>query len=413
MRAGDSAGPRVLSKIPIPEFEFPQILYSSHTVLCLLAATGFLGYFAFTRDDSDSVLNQRHGLFGLIIVFIFTCGVQLPDSGFLFRPHPAFWRMLQGMAFCYLTFLIFLLFQNIDDSRQLLSFFDSKLGTPLPEKFYAGDCRVFTPENPDSLVYNVKDCVFDMYIVAHAFGWWFKMIIIRDMRLCWFLSILFEFLEITLKYQLPNFSECWWDSLFLDVIICNGGGIYLGYLTCSLFKMKEYHWGIGQDKREPTGRFSSLSRSALQLTPHSWLTFKWEMFGSCKNFITTIWYIIFVNLVDLSHFYLKYILWVPASHWILFVRVLFVAIYAIGATAEFFEYVSSGFKSRLGSHCWLSHLILFTEWMIIIKHSTGMFSEPMPYWLQIAWTGIGCFVVSSALCLFYSDISKKNSNQIK
>jgi len=131
------------------------------------------------------------------------------------------------------------------------------------------------------------------------------------------------------------------------------------------------------------------------------------MFGSCKNFITTVWYITFINLVDLSNFYLKYILWIPASHWTLILRVFFVAFYAIGATAEYHEYVSSGFKTRLGSHSWISHLICFVEWMIIFKHSRGMFVESMADWIQIVWTGIGCFVVSSALCLFYSDISKK------
>jgi len=149
---------------------------------------------------------------------------------------------------------------------------------------------------------------FDFYVWTHLIGWYFKMIIIRDVRLCWFLSIFFEFLEISFKHQLPNFSECWWDSLFYDVLLCNGGGIYLGYLTCRLFEIKQYHWGIGEDERGPSKRFSSLSRSAIQFTPHSWLTIKWEMFGSCKNFITTVWYIIFINLVDLSNFYLKFIL---------------------------------------------------------------------------------------------------------
>ncbi|CAG9311239.1 unnamed protein product [Blepharisma stoltei] len=412
-QSGDSAGPRVFSKTPIPEFEFPQILYSSHTVLWLLIAVGILGYFTFLRDDSDSLLNQRQGFLGLILVFIFTCGVQLPDSGFFSRPHPVFWRMLQGVGLCYFTMLVYLLFQNLDDSRQLLTFLDPKLGKSLPDKNYADDCRIYTPEHPESIFYNIKDCFFDIYIPAHALGWFFKMIIIRDMKLCWILSVFFEFLELTLKFQIPNFAECWWDSLIFDIILCNGGGIYLGYLTCRFFQMKEFFWGIGEDKRSATGRFSALSRTASQLTPHSWLSFNWEMFGSCKNFITTIWLVIFVSATDLSNFYLKFILWIPADHWILVIRVFFVAFYAMVSIEEYFEYVSSGFRLRLGTNSWLAHMTVFTEWMIILKHSQGMFVEPMPYWLQIAWTGIGCFVVSSALCLFYSDISKKNSDKVK
>lgn len=28
--------------------------------------------------------------------------------------------------------------------------------------------------------------------------------------------------------MLPNFYECWWDNVVLDVLICNGLGIFTG-----------------------------------------------------------------------------------------------------------------------------------------------------------------------------------------
>ena len=40
------------------------------------------------------------------------------------------------------------------------------------------------------------------------------MIIIRDVKLCFFISILFEIMELTFRHWLPNFNECWWDHVF-------------------------------------------------------------------------------------------------------------------------------------------------------------------------------------------------------
>jgi hypothetical protein len=90
----------------------------------------------------------------------------------------------------------------------------------------------------------------DFYVVAHLLGWTGKMLIIRDFKLAWFLSVLFEVIELSLKHHLPNFSECWWDSLLLDILIFNGGGIYLGLLICRLFKFRRYTWDTMHEPRE-------------------------------------------------------------------------------------------------------------------------------------------------------------------
>lgn len=47
---------------------------------------------------------------------------------------------------------------------------------------------------------------------AHAFGWWAKMVMLRDWRLCWILGILWELLEYSFQHILPNFHECWWGA---------------------------------------------------------------------------------------------------------------------------------------------------------------------------------------------------------
>jgi phosphatidylserine synthase 2 len=99
--------------------------------------------------------------------------------------------------------------------------------------------------------------LFDEFVVAHILGWWGKAVMIRNQLLLWVLSIGFELMEVrsgcsigkeflsylfipvlsstrkyayydilklTFRHMLPNFNECWWDSIILDILICNWFG---------------------------------------------------------------------------------------------------------------------------------------------------------------------------------------------
>ena len=44
----------------------------------------------------------------------------------------------------------------------------------------------------------------------------------------WSISIMWELTEMVFGHLLPNFYECWWDNLVLDVLLCNGLGIFTG-----------------------------------------------------------------------------------------------------------------------------------------------------------------------------------------
>jgi hypothetical protein len=43
----------------------------------------------------------------------------------------------------------------------------------------------------------MQDTLFDEYVVAHTIGWWCKAIMIRNQPCLWFLSIAFEFCEVS------------------------------------------------------------------------------------------------------------------------------------------------------------------------------------------------------------------------
>lgn len=48
--------------------------------------------------------------------------------------------------------------------------------------------------------------------------------------------------QIAFAHLLPNFVECWWDALVLDVLLCNGLGIWVGLRLCKMLEMREYKW---------------------------------------------------------------------------------------------------------------------------------------------------------------------------
>ena len=118
-----------------------------------------------------------------------------------------------GLMCAYSVFMTFVLVLPIEQARYVFKIFHPSQGNPLAERSYADDCRVFTPENPESSMFNIKDAVFDIHFIAHLAGWWFKMMIIRDTKIAWIISGSFELIEISLRHWLPNFWECWWDHV--------------------------------------------------------------------------------------------------------------------------------------------------------------------------------------------------------
>lgn len=109
-------------------------------------------------------------------------------------------------------------------------------------------------------------------------------------------------------HLLPNFAECWWDQVILDILLCNGGGIWLGMTVCRFLEMRTYCWAsiksvmltfffpfffpiaqfcfiyiyiLGVLKsihtffREIHTTTGKLKRAVLQFTPASWTFVRW------------------------------------------------------------------------------------------------------------------------------------------
>lgn len=83
---------------------------------------------------------------------------------------------------------------------------------------------------------------------------------------------MWEITEITFAHLLPNFVECWWDALILDVLVCNGIGIWVGLKICKILEMREYKWVSIRDISSTSGK---IKRAVLQFTPESWTSVRW------------------------------------------------------------------------------------------------------------------------------------------
>lgn len=392
---------------PFLQEQFIDALYKPHTISFLLASLGVMLYFAFLQfsDTMPTETNVKRGITASVVFFIVYCGVQLKD-GILLRPHPAFWRLVTGVGLVYLFALIFLLFQSRDDARSFFTYLYPDLGVPLPERDYADDCRLFTPDDPVSSMRNLRDTVLDEFIIAHTVGYIAKALLFRDMKLLWVLSLTFELAEITWQHWLPNFKECWWDHLIVDVAICNFLGMIIGLLICDYWNMKKYPRWIGVSKIPDTK--GKVMRVIKQFTPYSWTNYDWDILRDYKRFLYFIGVVVLMNLIDLNAFFLKYILWIPPRNPLNVYRLILWFFLGVPAIREYYEYVSNPACKRVGDKAWLAAAIAITELFIIIKFSTGLFNTPYPNHIWAPWALFGIFITIWFVLQFFVFGQKKS-----
>ena len=219
--------PAILSHHKLEKDDFNPLFYTPRTLttaIMVLVVLNILAYkwcdsikdsmknYYFDPKNPDVFENYRWPVFFAYLTLIAFASTNFPDT-MVRRPHPAFWRIVLGLLLGYSLFMTFILLLPRDEARQVFKIFHPSFGNPLPERSYADDCRVYTPENPISNYYNIYDAVFDVHFIAHLGGWWFKMMIIRDTKIAWLVSLSFELIEISFRHWLLNFWECWWDHV--------------------------------------------------------------------------------------------------------------------------------------------------------------------------------------------------------
>ncbi|XP_061467641.1 phosphatidylserine synthase 1 [Rhineura floridana] len=364
-----------------------EFFYRPHTITLLSFTILSLMAFAFTRDDSTPEDNIWKGILCVIFFFLIISVLAFPNVS------------LNGIDFsCVAERNDFPPEFNLSPGQQTLaaalclSLSFSSFCSPLPispnhQQEYAVNCHVITWERILSH--------FDIFAFGHFWGWAMKALLIRSYGLCWTISITWELTELFFMHLLPNFAECWWDQVILDILLCNGGGIWLGMVVCRWLEMRTYHWASFKDIHTTTGK---IKRAVLQFTPASWIYVRWfDPKSSFQRVAGVYLFMIIWQLTELNTFFLKHIFVFYASHPLSWGRILFIGIITAPTVRQYYAYLTDTQCKRVGTQCWVFGVIGFLEAIVCIKFGQDLFSKTQILYV-VLW--LLCVAVTTFLCLY-------------
>ena len=344
-----------------------EFFYKPHTLSLLAVFIAGVIYVAFTRDPKTSLEQDiAIGLCCVVVFFLIISSLAFPNGPFT-RPHPVVWRIVFGMSVLYLMGLLFLLFQKYQTVRNIMHWFypDLKHFSIDKEKEYGSNCSDVSWERVYGHV--------DVFAWGHLIGWTFKALLIRHYGICWTISVMWEITEVVFAHLLPNFSECWWDALILDVLICNGGGIWLGMKICEWLEMRTYSWESFKDIQSTTGK---LRRAVLQFTPASWTHVRWlDPKSSYMRVIGVTQIVIVWQVTELNTFFLKHIFEAPPGHPLNVWRMILIGLVAAPSIRQVYSYITDTSCKRVGTQCWVFIAITTTEGLICVKFGLELFKQ--------------------------------------
>lgn len=349
------------------------LLKETKTYFCCMFVFVSLFVYGGFFNHSDSCESVKKGILAVVSVFLFLCTFIFNDGLFV-RPHPAFWKIILGFSVLYFLFLLFFLFQSLEDARQIIRYIAPSLTVPIKDVRDAENCKLTLSSIYDSI---------DFYAFAHLIGWYVKAILLRDYFLCWCMSFLFELVELSLVFQLKNFEECWWDSILLDVFFTNALGIYFGMKTCEYFRLKEYSWIKFKEIKSIKGK---IKRTVEQFTPFQWTPFEWKITQTFKSYFVFLFIQIIITACDINFFYFKYLLYIPKTHPLGISRVVLHVLMGAPAIRETYAYLheDGSFTLQMALSC----LCILLETFICIKFSKGQFPESPSKNIVLIWKSL-------------------------
>jgi phosphatidylserine synthase 1 len=221
---------------------------------------------------------------------------------------------------------------------------------------------------------------------------------------------MWELTEMVFAHLLPNFVECWWDALILDVLVCNGLGISLGMWICNKLEMRSYRWESVKNIHSTTGK---IKRTLLQFTPASWTHVRWmDPNSSYMRIIAVTELVIFWQVTELNTFFLKHIFEVPPGHPLSIGRLVLVGLFVAPSLRQYYCYVTDTRCKRVGTQCWVFGAVMMTESLVCIKFGLSLFAQTqiknIILWLLIQF---GMSVVCVLVCAYYATTAKRRRSR--
>jgi phosphatidylserine synthase 2 len=216
-------------------------------------------------------------------------------------------------------------------------------------------------------------------MIAHVIGWIVHAALLRDWRICMIISVGFEICERLLKPWFPNFNECWWDSIIIDIIICNGLGIYIGMKLVKYFTLMPWETRLIGECESGT---DWIMRAFKQFTPRSYQKFDWRPFETVRRYYIVIIVIIGINLFELNIFGMKMVLKLAPTNGFVIAHCALHAIQGFPAMFEAYRY-AIGASETIGNFGITFIILVLSECWLIYRFSEGYFTEPMPLSVRI------------------------------
>jgi len=204
-----------------------------------------------------------------------------------------------------------------------------------------------------------------------------------------------------MQWLIPEFRECWWDSLFLDFILSNMIGMVMGVVVLRWLNSRSYDW-IGREE----GRYK---QALVRFLPFTWSEYHWGFFRSRNRLFQAMVMLVLSNLAELNSFFIMYALGIPVIHYYHLVRLICLTALAMPSVAEHYEYVSSTSWKRVGHNFWLFVNIVVIECLVCLKYGKSRFARlTPPMEVLVPWiVSITIFTVLT-FCHFYVIDSRVN-----
>lgn len=313
------------------------------------------------------------------------CFLESRD-GLLVRPHPGFWRLVHGLCFTYFLFLVFLLAVHRDDGRFLIRLILPGMGLR-KKNIFSGTLVLDCSMGVNTLMRQLTS----VWFISHAVGWFLKMCIFRSWMFNLTFSILFEFCEMSLQWLIPEFQECWWDSIFIDAIFSNLMGMVLGCAVMRWCGKRHFDW---------LGAYPTYQKVLLKFTPFSSYKYKWSFFRTPRHLLMTCLLLFLSLLAEVNVFLLMTVLDIPAIHWINPLRLGLLGLLACPTVAEFYAQVHFRYD-RVGGNVFLFVMILAVELLVSIKYGVDRFYAASPDAdVVVPWILTGLFFGIWCRCYF-------------
>jgi phosphatidylserine synthase 2 len=374
-------------------------------VLVLGMMLALVFYLAGTRTETGLASKERivenatYSLGTVVFMFLAYCAINVRDS-ILIRPHPMLWRVAHGICLLYVFAVAVLLVNSVDDMRAMLTYIWPDINeTASPDSEGGNDLWAFhhCEINGDTLYRQVTS----VWFLSHLLGWIGKMCMMRDWRVCIFQSCIFEMIELSLAFLIPDFRECWWDSVFVDAFGANLAGMLIGWLILKFIKTKENDW-IGEPNKKPVAGIRDM------VMPYGMTTFpyQWRAYRSFGDFMALQVVLFTAIIYEVNIFFLMNHLWLPPNSILVMVRFLVLFCVSMPGFQEWYAYLHEPQQKRLGPNSWIGLAIPPLELAVIYKYSpAGVYTTYPGMEIVLPWVGfLACMALWVLLFFFYYNI---------